>query len=70
MEPQSFASLKETDFDYRSYTKGDFQCIDGFPKEESPCSVILPPPLLHSGYVYQGIKPGVVVLKDVSEEVV
>ena len=45
------------------YNKNDYYCIDGFPKEGFPCVVVLPPPY-RSGYVYQGIKPAVIVLPE------
>jgi len=49
------------------FNKNDYYCIDGFPKEGYPCIVVLPPPY-RSGYVYQGIKPAVIVLNSPSEE--
>ena len=50
------------------YNKNDYYCIDGFPREGNPCVVVLPPPY-RSGYVYQGIKPAVIVLTDSTDEV-
>jgi hypothetical protein len=49
------------------FNKNDYYCIDGFPKEGYPCVVVLPPPY-RQGYVYQGIKPAVIVLDDPSDE--
>jgi hypothetical protein len=54
-------------FEFWMYNKNDYYCIDGFPKEGYPCVVVLPPPY-RSGYVYQGIKPAVIVLNDPSDE--
>jgi len=51
----------EEKFEYWMYNKSDYYCIDGFPKEGLPCVVVLPPPY-RQGYVYQGIKPAVIVL--------
>jgi hypothetical protein len=48
-------------YDYWMFNKLDYYCIDGFPKEGAPCVVVLPPPY-RQGYVYQGIKPAVIVL--------
>ncbi len=49
-------------FEFWQFSKKiGYYCIDGFPKEGSPCVVVLPPPY-RSGYVYQGIKPAVIVL--------
>ncbi len=54
-------------YDFWMYNKNDYYCIDGFPKEGYPCVVVLPPPF-RSGYVYQGIKPAVIVLEEPSDE--
>eukprot|EP00347_Sterkiella_histriomuscorum_P023932 403332886 len=56
-------------FEFWMYNKNDYYCIDGFPKEGNPCIVVLPPPY-RQGYVYQGIKPAVIVLDDPTDEVV
>lgn len=32
-------------FDFRHYKKTDYYCVDGFPKEDLPCVVVLPPPM-------------------------
>ena len=45
------------------FNKSDHYCIDGFPKEGNPCVVVLPPPF-RAGYIYQSIKPAVIVLED------
>ena len=45
------------------YSKQDYYCIDGFPTEGMPGVVVLPPPY-RAGYVYQGLKPAVIVLND------
>lgn len=52
-------------FEFWMFNKNDYYCIDGFPKEGYPCVVVLPPPF-RQGYVYQGIKPAVIVLDDES----
>ena len=49
------------------FNKNDYYCIDGFPKEGYPCVVVLPPPY-RQGYVYQGIKPAVIVLSVGADE--
>lgn len=48
-------------FEFWMYNKQDYYCIDGFPKEGLPCVVVMPPPF-RQGFVYQGIKPAVIVL--------
>jgi hypothetical protein len=52
-------------FDFWMYSKNDYYCIDGFPKEGNPCAIVLPPPY-RQGYIYQGIKPAVVVIDSAS----
>jgi hypothetical protein len=56
-------------FEFWMYNKNDYYCIDGFPKEGLPCVVVMPPPY-RQGFVYQGIKPAVIVLsgKDCTDE--
>ena len=39
----------------------DYYCIDGFPKGNPKCVVVLPPPVRH-GTPYQAIKPAVLIL--------
>ena len=50
-------------FEFWMYSKQDYYCIDGFPTEGMPGVVVLPPPY-RAGYVYQGLKPAVIVLND------
>ena len=38
-------------FEYHSFRKGDFYCVDGFPKENLPCVVVFPPPM-RGNFVY------------------
>ena len=47
-------------FDFWMYQKADYYCIDGFPTEGMPGVVVLPAPM-RAGYVYQGLKPAVIV---------
>lgn len=55
-------------FDFWEFTKAEYFCIDGFPTEGMPGVVIVPAPL-RGNYVYQGLKPAVIVLsKDCIEE--
>lgn len=54
---------------YYYYNKSDFMNIEGFAKENSPCIVILPPPLLRSNFSYQGIKPAVYIVADITDEI-
>ena len=54
-------------FEFWMFNKNDYYCIDGFPKEGYPSVVVLPPPY-RAGYVYQGIKPAVIVLSEPSDQ--
>lgn len=56
-----------TKFDFWMFNKNDYYCMDGFPREGYPCVVVLPPPY-RQGYVYQGIKPAVIVLSDQKQD--
>ena len=71
----SMLSCKERDektelvekYEFWMFNKNDYYCIDGFPREGYPCVVVLPPPY-RQGYVYQGIKPAVIVLSDANQD--
>ncbi len=54
---------------YNYYNKTDFLNIDGFGKEQTPCLIILPPPLLRSNFAYQGLKPAVYMINNSNEEI-
>jgi hypothetical protein len=54
---------------YYFYNKSDHLNIEGFAKESVPCLVILPPPLLRSNFPYQGIKPAVYIVTNITEEI-
>ena len=72
MEPWEARTAKELlteKFEFWMYNKNDYYCIDGFPREGNPCVVVLPPPY-RQGYVYQGIKPAVIVLDDPAADLV
>ena len=66
-ESRSKKEVLTEKFEFWMYNKNDYYCIDGFPKEGYPSVVVLPPPY-RSGYVYQGIKPAVIVLSDPSDQ--
>ena len=50
-------------FEFWQFKKSDYYCIDGFPTEGMPGVVIIPPPF-RGNYVYQGLKPAVIVLSE------
>ena len=47
-------------FEFQMFSKSDYYCIDGFPTEGMPGVVVLPAPT-RAGYIYQGLKPAVIV---------
>ena len=49
------------------YYKNDYYLLDGFAKEGYPCIVILPPPY-RQGYIYQGIKPAVLIIDNAEDK--
>lgn len=50
-------------FEFSMFTKQDFYCIDGFPTEKMPAVAVLPAPR-RDGYIYQGLKPAVIVFNE------
>lgn len=52
-------------YEFWMFNKSDYYCIDGFPQQGYPAVVVLPPPY-RQGFVYQGIKPAVIVLSDLA----
>ncbi len=55
--------------EYREFSKSQFQCLDGFPKDGAACAIVIPPPI-RQGYVYQGIKAAVVIVKSPGSEII
>jgi len=51
---------------YYFYNKNDFMNIEGFGDERTPCILILQPPLLKNKYPFNGLKPVVYILSDVT----
>ena len=47
----------------KSYKQGEIICIDGLPRDNKPCLVLMNPPILKSNFFYMGMKPIVVVYK-------
>lgn len=48
--------------EFYNFTKTKFYCLDGFPKENNPCLIVLPAPKWDK-INYMGIKPTVLVLE-------
>ena len=47
----------------KEFNSKEFYCIDGFPKDGLQCVVVLPTPM-RGQYVYQGIKPCVLIINE------
>jgi len=56
---------------YLFYNKNNLMNIEGFGSEQTPCVIIVPPPLLRNNFPYMGIKPAVYCIKksDVNEKI-
>jgi len=51
---------------YYFYKKNEFINVEGFGDERTPCILILQPPLLKNKYPFNGLKPAVYILSDVT----
>ena len=51
---------------YYFYNKNEFINVEGFGDERTPCIIILQPPLLKNKYPFNGLKPAVYILSDVT----
>ena len=51
---------------YYFFNKKDFINVEGFGNEKTPCVIILPPPLLKKKYQFNGLRPAVYILSDIS----
>ena len=56
--------------DYFFYNKEEFSVIEGFPKENSICVVILYPPQYKNNNYFKGIKPYVYCIENPNEEMI
>ena len=60
---------KSRELEYFFYSKNDHLGIEGFMKNDSPCIIILPPPLLKNNFPYQGIKPAAYIIKNADDKI-
>lgn len=64
-------SVKTSDgLEYRYFSKNAFINIEGFPKENSTCLIIMHPPQLRSEIAFKGMKPAVYIVENPSEEII
>jgi hypothetical protein len=63
--------FEKRELQYNYYNKFNYVSIEGFENENSPCLVILPPPMLNisKGYSFQGLKPFVYIIADPDEKI-
>ena len=54
---------------YVYYIKKEHLNIEGFETENSPCIIILFPPMLRNSFSYQGMKPAVYMIHNFNEEI-
>jgi len=63
-EPEvTIGQLDSLEIAQERYSSKEHYCVDGFPKEGLPSLIVLPAPR-RDGYVYQAIKPTVLVLQE------
>ena len=55
---------------YYYYNKKEFQSIEGFGKEKTPCLIILPPPLLKNSFPFNGMKYAVYLIENPSLDII
>ena len=58
-----------TDIDYRYYNKDEYDIIEGFPKNNDICIIILNPPMIGNNKPFKGIKPAVFIMENPSKEI-
>lgn len=51
----------ERKIELKSFKNSDCLCVDGLVKENKSCLILMNPPTLKNGFIYQGLKPIVIV---------
>ena len=54
--------FSERKFNFQYYNKNNFINVEGFGNEQSPCILLLPPPLLKNKYPFNGLRPAVYII--------
>ena len=67
-DPQIYFSLSD-EFEYHKFDRLQYYCIDGFPKDNTPCVVVLDYPRKEND-PYLDIKKSILILNDPSEEII
>ena len=55
---------------YYYYDKKEFQSIEGFGNEKTPCLIILPPPVLRNSFPFNGMKAAVYLIENPNQEMI
>jgi hypothetical protein len=57
----SIDSFKDRKTETKKLKNSDCICVEGFIKDEKNCLILLNPPLMKNGFIYNGLKPVVIV---------
>jgi hypothetical protein len=66
----NISSYIDRELQYNFFSKDQHLCIEGFFKIDTPCVIVIPPPMLKKNFAYQSIKPAVYVINLPEEKVV
>ena len=55
---------------YYYYDKKEFQSIEGFGNEKTPCIIILPPPVLRNSFPFNGMKAVVYLIENPTQDMI
>ena len=56
--------------EYFYYDKKEFQSIEGFGSEKTPCLIILPPPVLRNSFPFNGMKSAAYLIENPTKEMI
>ena len=59
-----------TEINYRYYNKNEYDIIEGFPKNNDICIIILNPPIIGDNQPFKGIKPAVIIVDNPTKEII
>jgi hypothetical protein len=54
-------NYKDRKFEIGKFKNSECICVEGYVKEDKNCLILLHPPMMKNGFVYQGLKPVVMV---------
>jgi hypothetical protein len=56
--------------EYYYYDKSEYQSIEGFGNEKTPCLIILPPPVLRNSFPFNGMKAAAYLIENPTEDMI